>query len=758
MTARESTLGRITAERGTAVASAGNLPVEISDPEFVWFIESGAVDVFLVERRDGVEEVAPQHMLRANAGRLLPGTARQDDETTLALIAKGLPGTVLRRLPVDLLDEIPSSELAEQIDAWLTDVSSMLVRDVAYQPRMDALLEPGDAPTTRSGILAARRGVVWVTDVPPGAGLFLDLIDPGDVETDAASAGHAVPLTPSMWLTLTEERQVSTLSSRELAERKLLISALGTFNAVAFQLERVNRLLAVADQANVAREGVINRLEDEEGARRRLFDLYGLSDAEPAGADDSALYDVLRVIGRHAGIAFRRARETGGRSTPAATPAAGLATVLRASGVRGRRVRLAPEDRWWVGDSGAMLAFRSDDERPVALLPGGLGNYREVDPRSGRQRRITAATAASLRPEAWMFYPRLGSVAAAWRDLWRVATRGLGADLMRFIIAGLLGGLVALLPAVAIGFVADEVIPVGDVGLLYGISVAVAAFGLVRAALRILQGMTLMRFEGRATSRMEAAFWDRLLRLPAEVLRRHPASDLASRGMTFQGLRDAARGVIGNGVLSIIFLSPAFLLIASRDAVLGALTAAFGLLSLFATVMPGLRQTSPHRRRLRATRKLAGRLFQLIKGISKLRVEGAEGSAFAVWARDYRKQKRAELESGAIEAHLQAFGSALPLLAAALLVLAVTLTGPGSLAVGDFVVIYVLFLLYQTAVIRLGESFGAFAAAGPALKQIRPILAETPRRVPRANPWKCWAATSPSTACRSATMPMGADS
>ena len=724
MTASESRgLGRIAAERGTAVACAGNLPVEISDPEFVWFIESGAVDVFLIERRDGVEESAPQHMLRADAGRLLPGTARQEDDTSLGLIAKGLPGTVLRRLPVARLDELPSLELAEQIDAWVTDVSSMLVRDVDHQPRMDALLEPGEAPTTRSGSLAARRSVVWVSDVPRGAGLFLDLIDPGGVETDAVSNGHAVPLTPATWLTLNEERRVSTHSSRELAERNLLLSALSTFNAVAFQLERVNRLLAVADQANLAREGGINRLEDEERARRRLFDLYGLADAAPEGADDAALHEVLSVIGRHAGIVFRPARETE-PSTREASPAATLAKVLRASGVRGRRVRLAPEDRWWVGDSGAMLAFRVDNGRPVALLPGRLGNYREVDPRNGRSRRITAATAASLRPEAWMFYPRLGSAAVGWRDLRRVAAKGFGADVTRFVVAGLLGGLVALLPALAIGFVADEVVPLRDVGLLYGICVALAAFGLVRAVLHVFQGMTLMRFEGRATSRMEAAFWDRLLRLPSEVLRRHPASDLAARGMTFQGLRDAAQGVIGNGVLSVIFLAPAFLLIASRNAVLGALTAAFGLLSLFATVTPGLRQISPHRRRLRAIRRLSARLFQLINGISKLRVEGAEGSAFAVWARDYRKQKRAELELGAIEAHQQAFGSALPLLAAALLVLAVTFAGPDALTIGDFIVVYVLFLLYQTAVVRLGESFSAFAAAGPALSQIRPILSE----------------------------------
>ena len=37
----------------------------------------------------------------------------------------------------------------------------------------------------------------------------------------------------------------------------------------------------------------------------------------------------------------------------------------------------------------------------------------------------------------------------------------------------------------------------------------------------------MMRLEGRSASRVEAAVWDRLMRLPPSVLHRHPAGDLA---------------------------------------------------------------------------------------------------------------------------------------------------------------------------------------------------------------------------------------
>ena len=715
-TSERRSLADLAAESGMPVPCAGNLPLEMSDPQFVWFIDKGAVDLFLVERQDGVEQSAQQHLLRADSGRLLPGVAPQAGNTTLSLIAKGLPGTVLRRLPVTSLTVVGNAELAKHVDAWLMDVSAMLSRDVLSRPRPDALVESGKAPAAKSGTLSAQREVVWLSELPPGAGLFMSLIDPAESKGGAAAA--TIPLTPANWLTLMEPVQLSARSSEMLAEENRLLPALAHFHAVAFSLERLNRRLAVVDQANLARARAANRRTDEEGARRRLFNLYGLVEPGTAGATDSALIDVLRIIGRHEGIDFRWPAKTDRSDSNAV-----VRDVLDASGVRGRRVRLALKDRWWIGDSGAMLAFRADDDRPVALLPGGLGHYREVDS-TGRKTRVTAEHAESLRDDAWLFYRPLPSANAGPRDLLRLAGKGLTADFVRFVAAGLLVSLVTLLPAVVLGFIANTVISTGEHDLLYGVTAALAAFALIGALLHMLQGTALMRLEGRATSRVEAAFWDRLLRLPPNFLHRYPAGDLAMRGLAFQNLRDAVQGVVANAVLPILFLSPAFLLIFFYDATLSGVAAALGLLSLIVTVVLGLRQMAPHGRVIRTVQSLAGRLFQLINGISKLRGDGAEGSAFAVWARDYREQKHAELELGTYAAHLKAFGAALPLLAGAVLLLAATLKE--TIAVGDFLVVYTAFMVFQTAVVRLGTSFSAVAAIMPALDQIQPFLAKPP--------------------------------
>ena len=177
-------------------------------------------------------------------------------------------------------------------------------------------------------------------------------------------------------------------------------------------------------------------------------------------------------------------------------------------------------------------------------------------------------------------------------------------------------------------------------------AVTLAAFGLLGALLHLLQGSALMRLEGRSASRVEAAFWDRLMRLPSSVLHRHPAGDLAMSGMTFQNLRDGLQGVVSDGLLSIIFLLPVFAVIFFYDATLGVIALVFSLASLLVTIAIGLCQIAPYGRMISAVRRVAGRLFQIVEGIAKLRVENAEGSAFAIWARDYREQKRAEIELG----------------------------------------------------------------------------------------------------------------
>ena len=52
--------------------------------------------------------------------------------------------------------------------------------------------------------------------------------------------------------------------------------------------------------------------------------------------------------------------------------------------------------------------------------------------------------------------------------------------------------------------------------------------------------------------------------------------------------------------------------------------------------------------------------------------------------------------------------------------------GERAVPVGDFLVVYIVFIVFQTAIARLGESFGTIAAMLPAFDQIRPLLAGVP--------------------------------
>ena len=720
-----TTIAELAARSGTSVPCAGNLPVSLDDPDSVWFIDRGTVNLFLVEFKGGVEQAAPQHLLRRESGWLLPGVASdkrdKDQGTTLGLIVKGLPGTVLKRLPKTCLSEVHPTELAEQFDSWLTGFTDTLSRFATPLPRPTALAEPGLTQTHPPCTLSVRHGVAWVTAPSSGAILYMGLVDHAELSEASASRESLLPLTRTSWLTLMDGATLSGESTAALARRGMLLTALASFHAVAFALERLNRRLAVVDDANLERARTISRRTAERAARQRLFNIYDLPIDRDASVEDTALADALQVIGRHEGIAFKIPVRSGPSDSPL-----GLADVLDASGVRARRVRFKAEGKWWRGDSNAMLAFRAEDGQPVALVPGMFGSYREIDPVSKRSVRVTADRAAELGEDAWMFYRPLPAEGVKPADLLGMALQGSAADLARLVIAGLPGGLIKLVPALALGFVANQLTAGASAGVIYAAAVTVAGFGLLGALLHLLQNTAMMRLEGRSSSRVEAAFWDRLMRLPARILHRHPVGDLAMSGMTFQSIRDGLQGLVADSLLSIIFLLPVFAVIFFYDATLGGVALAFSLVSLLITVVLGLRQISPYGRMIRAVRRVAGGLFQIVRGIAKLRVENAEGSAFAIWARDYREQKRAELDLGAQEAHLRAFGAALPFIAGGVLLFATVAGGSRNLPVGDFLVVYVLFITYQSAIARLGESFGAVAGMLPAFEQMRPLLAAVP--------------------------------
>ena len=703
-------LAALAVSLGQAMASAGNKPIHLDDPQIAYFVERGSLDVFLTEYEDDHTTSSFKHVLRAGPGRLVFGVGSE----VLSAVVKGLPGCAVRRVRLESL--LPEAALVAQVDAWIAAFAAAIAADIEPRPHADRRISPGDPLEAEAGfVLTAREEVAWLA--AEGQAEFLG--------TEAAEPNGTglMPLTPASWLTLSEPVSATALSSRDLGDK--LVPALAEFHRMALSAEYLNRRLLLADAANLQMSRAAHRHRDEERARQGLFNI--LSESQPLAEEQaSALSAALELIGEYEGIAFETPRSRREGEEP------DVRDVLLVSGVRSREVTLRLEEQWWRhGNSGALLGFQKDDNRPVALLPRLAGGYRMVDPVSGESNRVNEERARRLSQDAWSFYrPLSNDQAVGTKGLLRYAVHNLTGDLARFVIAGCLAGILTIMPAVFIGILADRVIPLKSGDLLVQLVLGMVALAVVAALLLMLQGTALMRLEGRIAARLGTALWDRLLGLQASFFKNFTAGDLATRVSVFQVLRDQVAGAVSGAILSVVFLIPAFVVVFAYDTGLGWLSLGIALLSLLVPVVLGLRQIDPQHRRYAASRQLASDLFQFINGIGKLRSSGAEGSAFASWARKYRVQQQAQMDIGKLNEHVVAFSAAVPVLASAALFAFALYKGPDQLAVGDFLAVYVMSMTFYVAIARLGLSFEAIAAITPGMEQIRPMLEAVPEATP----------------------------
>lgn len=711
-----SAISELAASHGEPVAVSGNVPVQLDDPEVSWFVEEGALDVFLVEYRDGEVAASPSHVMRVGPGRVLFGAATGNHR--LNLLAKAIPGTRIRRVSMEsLLSCGAEDEVAGQVDAWVTEFGAAVASRVEPRARPGVLLETGMTLDVPAGsVLAARPGrVVWAATTGPAAYL-------GTEETADDGTG-LVPLTSDTWLTTYGETVVDGVSSEELNRQDRLNQALSEFHRLVLGAEGLNRMLLLAYAANEEAARATGRQMDQTQARNDLFGILG-TPRRMRDQEGSDLIEALRVIGRHDGIDFQppspRRMVTGREPT--------LREILSASGVRARRVKLASQDRWWLGDSGAMLGFLTDG-RPVALLPGRTWSYRVTDPVTGRSARVNAARARDIDADAWQFYSPLPvSRAVKTADLVRFVSKGIVPDVGRLLAAGLLSSLLVLAPSVVVGLLVNSIIPVLAERAFVQLIAMLVALAVVGMLLQMLQGTSLMRLEGRAASMLSASAWDRLLGLPSAFFKGFTAGELALRMTVFQSMRDQVSGVAASAMISLAFLLVTLPLLFVYDPALALATLAVGVFSVAITCALGLAQIAPQRRRYAAARRLAGELLQFINGIGKIRSAGAEASAFAAWARGYREQQLAAMQVSRINEHLAAFHASGPALMSAAMFGIVVLLGAERVNIGDFLVIFAVSITVYSAIVGLGATFEALASFVPAYEQVKPVLEEVPER------------------------------
>ncbi|QJW83813.1 NHLP bacteriocin export ABC transporter permease/ATPase subunit [Ramlibacter terrae] len=609
--------------------------MRLAGDERLWRVEAGTVDVFAAPARDGQPVGAREHLYRAAAGDVFSGLAQDELGTDWQLLAVPGTGTRLRALDAGALHRPPpGDEGVQAIARWVRMLGAALRG--ALPPRDALPLAAGMAATLAAGRGAvAAQGLVFVR-VASGAAQFM-----GQPQATLTAADPPLPLADPGWLAGGEGAELQVLPVEDALAADGLGAGLRRYHALVLR-HALHRFEGTAQaEAERMQRKARNAGEHRSAASPRSRAPCAATRRRDFGAlAQDPLLASCQLVGARIGVDFAAAPPSGVRH---ADPVEEIATASR---VRSRQVAL--RGAWWRSDAGPLLGRLQDGKQPVALLWDGA-RYQLHDPVARTVRAIDEAVAAALQPFAHTFFVALPERPLGWRDLGGFALRRGTRDVRRVLGLSALVALLGLLLPVATAHVFDALIPAADRGGVAQVTAVLVAVALAAAMFSLARGLTLLlRLENRADAGLQAALWDRVLKLPATFFRRYGSGDLAERLGAIAAMRQVLSGTTLAALLGAAFSLGGVVLLLYYDVRLGAtalaLIACVGLLSF----LLGLRKLRYDRQVTAASGRLSGLVLEYLRGVTKLRVTGAEARAFANWAGEFARMRRMAFASGRI--------------------------------------------------------------------------------------------------------------
>jgi ABC-type bacteriocin/lantibiotic exporter with double-glycine peptidase domain len=127
--------------------------------------------------------------------------------------------------------------------------------------------------------------------------------------------------------------------------------------------------------------------------------------------------------------------------------------------------------------------------------------------------------------------------------------------------------------------------------------------------------------------------------------------------------------------------------------------------------------------------RITGLVLNLITGVAKLRITGAEQHAFRVWAQQFASQKRIAFKVGTIQASGAVFGSIFPTLSSIAIFLmmirvmqASAEAGTPPLSTGDFIAFNAAYSLFLAAMQALGDASMNLLRIVPIYERLKPLI------------------------------------
>jgi ATP-binding cassette subfamily C protein len=702
----------------------------IEGSENVWFIESGKVELFTVQLQ-GNDATGPRsHFLSLEAGSLIFGMDFERQEHGYCFLLTGQEGTHLIELDREKVRRLArdhefAASIGQLTDQWLAHLSASVTRDVRPLPKADELLVGGkEILLPREKIARARRGIVWV-QVMRGEALYLGM----EAVSRTGEGVPVLPLSPDTWIESYDDNLLSCFSTPTAITQATFWMGLGLFHEVLCQCEFINKKLRIVDDFNRLRAREASGLRSRDTALREIASvLEPIAEGRDGALLDASANPILaacRIVGEACGI-------------PVKVPpdlhlvADKLGAIAKASRFRYRAVALRGD--WWEADHGSLLAYREGTREPVAIVKTGAKTYELADPRTPNRIPITPAVAATLAPFGVSFYAPLPETGLGAWDLIKFGLRDSKSDLRTILLMGVLVGLLGMVTPYFSGQIFDSIIPSADRSQLTQFAIGLFAAALATFAFELTRSIAVLRLTGKMDYSVQAGVWDRLLNLPSTFFREYTAGDLTDRALGVEQIRQAisqsgTQAIVGaiSAVITGIFLL-------SYNLQMAAIAIALVAVGVLLPCSINFLQLRNQQRMFRMRGLITGLVLQLISGVAKIRVSGAEDSAFREWTRRFSAQKRLAFRVGFLANIIQVFSRVFPVMATAIIFFAYGWLRDQAAAnhdkfgmtTGQFVAFNGVFMNVLSSMLALSGVVLDLLIIFPLFQRLRPIIQSQP--------------------------------
>lgn len=402
-----------------------------------------------------------------------------------------------------------------------------------------------------------------------------------------------------------------------------------------------------------------------------------------------------------------------------------LGDIAHASRIRTRQIIL--KETWWQEDNGPLLVFREADGQPMALLPVTPRKYTLYNPVDESRVTVDAAVADTIKAQAYTFYRPLPAQINSYKDLLRYLADAIWkADAAMVLLMGLMGGVLGMLTPVITGIIFDRVIPDGEKQLLIQIGFLLIAIALTTFAFNLTRSFAMHRIEGRTEADMQAAIWDRLLSLPVPFFKDFTAGELAGRAMGISEIRSVLSGAVANSVISGIFSIFYFILLFYYSWKLALICTLIVIVVMGVSILVGFLQIRYERQLIDLNNMLAGKIFGLLSGVSKIKTSGSEKRAFNNWAGDFSQVRDVTFRKENLGNKMAVFNSTVNIIATAIIFFAMIKIKGLNLGAGKFIAFNSAFSSFMEAMLQISGVILQLNIIKPLYERTQPILEAMP--------------------------------